>query len=66
MTTSESVREALATLASTRMELPLTEWQRVSSIILAAAAENEQLQKRVTDLECDLETLDRSGGFGAI
>lgn len=50
MITAEQIREAVADIAATPMQMPMTRWQEVSSILLGAATEIERLRKLAGDM----------------
>lgn len=64
MDAAEQVRKAVEELANTPMSMPLERWGELSNVLLSAAEKLAALEARVVDLECDLEMLEHSGGYG--
>lgn len=50
MITADQIREAVAELAATPMQMPLARWQEVSIMLLGAATEIERLRKLAGDM----------------
>lgn len=50
MITADQIREAVAEIATTPMQMTMTRWQEVSSILLGAATEIERLRKLGGDM----------------